>query len=392
MFKYSVKFLQVLCLLSVVFASCSKKYSSDDSLAPQYSPSVIMGSNNRILYAYAPSTGKKNWETSFPSSIFACPMVYYNRVYVAVANTLSFGGMYDTLYKLNSSTGKLVKKMTILGAAPFSLKATPIAEGKLIYLATSVDSVYAIDTGTGAVTWRAGTDGPIESSPAIYDSFIYVATTAGSVYCIDKLTGARHWVYSAGAGKSFTSSPSLSVPNLYVGCSDSAVYCIKLKSTTSTGVLNWIYKTNGPVTSSPAVTGGKCIFGCKDYYVYSVDVISGGLNQKFRTATDVTSSPVVSAAKDVVYIGGYDHILYALNVLDLTVRWKYPTSGLIKSSPLLYKGMVYIGSYDHAFYAIDALTGTLKWTTTIEGDMECSPAIEDYSHMQYNSQVSGFTN
>jgi outer membrane protein assembly factor BamB len=111
-----------------------------------------------------------------------------------------------------------------------------------------------------------------------------------------------------------------------------------------------------------------------------------------RTQTDVVSSPSVSSDKKLVYIGGTDHILYALNIIDGSVNWYYPTSGSIRSSPLVYKGVVYVGSYDHSFYAIDGATGNLKWVKTIEGDMETSPAVEDYSNVQYNSQISGYLN
>jgi outer membrane protein assembly factor BamB len=108
------------------------------------------------------------------------------------------------------------------------------------------------------------------------------------------------------------------------------------------------------------------------------------------TLSNVNSSPVIYG--QVVYIGSNDYNLYALNIINGGIKWKFSTNGLIKSSPLAYKGTIYIGSYDKYFYAVDSAAGTLKWSANVNGQMQCSPAIEDYSRNQYNSQMSGYTN
>ncbi len=394
------KLLLLVCCISFMISSCSKKYSSDDSLTPQYSPSVIIGSNTGILYAYNPSTGVKNWELSLGNSIWASPLTYRGRLYVGVVNlTSTSGGVCDTLYKIDPKTGKIVKRMTVDGASPytFGFRATPIADGKLIYLATTGDSLFAIDTGTGAVAWRKGTDvSGMISSPVIVGDQLYVATTGGNVYAFDKATGALIWNNPTVPGRRFESSPAVNDSLLFIGSTtDSNMYCINLRKAPgyTPGVTNWTHKTGGAIKSSPAALAGRVIFGANDNYVYSVDETTNIENWRFRTLTkEVVSSPVISADKKLVYIGGTDHILYALNVADGTVGWTYPTNGSITSSPLAYKGTVFIGSYDKVLYAIDEQSHSLKWITTVGGDIDCSPAVEDYSNVQHNSQISGYVN
>jgi outer membrane protein assembly factor BamB len=404
MAKRITKILFAICIVSLLIPSCAKKYSTDDTLAPQYSPSVIMGSDNHILYGLHPVTGNKNWELSLPAATYASPLVYRGRLYIGITNIGSVLGIgTDTLYKINPQTGKIVMRMHVQAAPPFSILATPIADGKLIYIATSNDSVYAIDTGTAAVAWRMGTDGTtIISSPVIFGNQIYVATTGGHIYAFDKATGINiatgtdYWdnTGSPTLGMSFQSSPAINDSLLFIGSIDSAVYCYDLKKASphTPGTLLWKFKTKGPVYSSPAALAGQCLVGCSDYNIYSIDEVTALERWHHTTKTDVVSSPVVSADKKLVYIGGTDHILYALNIIDGSVNWFYPTNGSIRSSPLVYNNVVYVGSYDHSFYAIDAASGNLKWVKTIEGDMECSPAVEDYSNLQHNSQISGYVN
>ena len=394
------KTLLAFCWVAFVFSACSKKYSTDDAITPQYSPSVIMGSNSHILYGINPITGAKNWELSLPGTIYASPLTYRGRLYIGIST--STAGNTDTLYKINPQTGKIVMRMYVAGASPFSIKATPIADGKLIYLATTNDSVYALDTGTAVVSWRVGIDGTsIESSPVLLGDQLYVATLGGTIVALDKTTGypvgtsGPVWSYTApGTGKSFFSSPAINDSLLFIGCTDSAVYCLNLKKAMpyTPGSLNWIFKTKGTVLSSPLAIAGRCIFGCSDYYVYSVDAITGDSNWHYKTQTEVVSSPVISADKSLIYIGGTDHVLYALEIAEGHVRWTYPTNGSIRSSPLVYKGIVYVGSYDQVLYAIDGTFGNLKWTKTIGVQMDCSPAVEDFTNVQHNSQISGYTN
>ena len=394
MLQRLTKSMLTLVAVSFIFASCTKKqYSSDAALTPSYSPSIFMGSDNRVLYALNPSTGVKNWEYSFPQTIYASPLVYNDMVYIGTTNALGTFGNCDTLYKFNAKTGALMNKIVINNALTFTIMATPIAADSILYVATSNDTIYAIDTGRFSIKWSYGADGPLQSSPTIYNGHVYFASTAGTVYCVDKTLGTLIWTYSTGGGKSFTSSPSISDPYLYIGCSDSSMYCIYINNPgTTSAALKWTFKTNGPITSSPANINGRCIFGSNDFNVYCVDSMTGGKMWSFPTSSNVNSSPVISYSKDLVYIASNDYNLYALTIQYGTQKWKFATNGLIKSSPLDYKGTVYIGSYDKYMYALDGEQGTLKWSVNIDGQMECSPAIDDYSGNQYNSQVSGYSN
>jgi outer membrane protein assembly factor BamB len=406
---YRWRNLFVMLVAAVLFvAGCKKQFSSDNPLPTSYYPSIILSSDNKVVYAVDPGTGKKNWEFSMPvgltnpSIYFApSPLVYNNMVYMGAYNS-------DTIYKINGKTGALVKKMIIYPYAYFTLQSTPIADGKLLYISTTNDTLYAIDTGTGNVAWKFASSWdqtPFVASPVIYQNNIYVASTGGHVYCIDKLngpdatTGLPIWDYpgyDSVATGSFVSSPTISAPYLYVGSkNDSNMYCIYLNPAPpptpvdpTPGQLRWRFKTLGNITSSPTSYAGICLFGCSDFRLYCVDTQTGTAKWTFATSSQISSSPIIS--NQVVYVGSYDYNLYAVNLINGKKKWNFATKGLIKSSPLPYNGSVYVGSYDGYLYSVDSAFGTLKWSFKINGNIECSPAIDDYSNKQYNSGISGY--
>ena len=54
--------------------------------------------------------------------------------------------------------------------------------------------------------------------------------------------------------------------------------------------------------------------------------------------------------------------------------WKFNTGGQV-DSPTVVDDVVYVGSYDHKIYALDAANGTLIWNYTTGGRVYSSPAV-----------------
>ena len=179
------------------------------------------------------------------------------------------------------------------------------------------------------------------------------------------------------------------------GCSGSPKTCAPL----------WTAKTGAGIYSSPAVANGVMYIGSGDQKLYAFDAKGvTGCSGSPKTCTPlwraltgsfVYSSPTV--ANGVVYVGSNDSKLYAFDAAGNTncsgtfVRtckplWTGATGSYIYSSPAVANGIVYIGSFDHKLYAFDATgttgcSGTPKtcdplWTgTTGSALYEASPAV-----------------
>ncbi len=95
----------------------------------------------------------------------------------------------------------------------------------------------------------------------------------------------------------------------------------------------------------------------------------------FDCEDEVRASPLV--ADGVVYIGSYDHNLYALNSQTGSFIWKYPTEGGIAGKPAIQENNLYIGSADHRLHVIQARTGRVNWTYFTHGPVWSSPHIAE---------------
>jgi eukaryotic-like serine/threonine-protein kinase len=71
----------------------------------------------------------------------------------------------------------------------------------------------------------------------------------------------------------------------------------------------------------------------------------------------------------VIYIGSYDHKLYALDAVTGDILWTYTTGGGIAYSPTVANGMVYVGSNDGNIYAFKSSTSSPSSAVTIRTGM-----------------------
>src|SRR5262245_40319643 len=80
---------------------------------------------------------------------------------------------------------------------------------------------------------------------------------------------------------------------------------------------------------------------------------------KFSTGERVVSSPVWSDG--VIYFGGDDGNVYAVEATTGRQIWKQATGGPVPSTPAVVGGTVYAVSYDGKLYALAAKTGAVRW-------------------------------
>jgi len=163
--------------------------------------------------------------------------------------------------------------------------------------------------------------------------------------------------------------------------------------------VKWKFPTGDRIVSSPVFADGVIYFGGDDGNVYAVDAANGRQLWKRRTGGPVAATPAVAGG--VLYVGSYDGKFYALDTRTGTPLWKFATGGerrfeakglhgmlpknqtiadpfdVYLSSPVLAGGIVYFGSGDGNVYAVDAVTGDLKWKFLTGDVVHASPAYAD---------------
>lgn len=139
------------------------------------------------------------------------------------------------------------------------------------------------------------------------------------------------------------------------------------------GTQKWRFETGGDVDSSPAIAeDGTVYVGSYDHNLYAFNP-DGTEKWRFQTGREIDSSPAI-AADGTLYVGSWDDNVYAINP-DGSEAWSFETGGDVETSPAIAEdGTVYIGSNDDTLYALNP-DGTLKWGFETDGDVESSPAI-----------------
>ncbi len=138
----------------------------------------------------------------------------------------------------------------------------------------------------------------------------------------------------------------------------------------------WTAAVEGMIgISSPTVAHGMVYVGSFDHKVYAFDATTGRRVWATPTKDTIYSSPAV--ANGVVYIGSADSNVYALNASSGQVIWSFSTGGVVGSSPAVVDGVVYIGSSDSKMYALNASSGQVIWSFRTGANINSSPAIID---------------
>jgi eukaryotic-like serine/threonine-protein kinase len=114
----------------------------------------------------------------------------------------------------------------------------------------------------------------------------------------------------------------------------------------------------------------------------SAAVENNRLLWKFDCEDEIRGSPIYD--NGVIYIGSYDHNLYAIRAEDGELIWKFAAEAGIVGKPIIYENNLYFGSEDQRLYAISTRTGKLSWSFTSEGPIRCSPNIAE-GHIFFGS-------
>ncbi|WP_413668745.1 PQQ-binding-like beta-propeller repeat protein [Mucilaginibacter sp. Mucisp86] len=116
--------------------------------------------------------------------------------------------------------------------------------------------------------------------------------------------------------------------------------------------------------------------GGHDKNLYALNANTGALIWKYTAQGGMEySSPVL--VNGILYIGSVDHNMYALDPVTGALKWKFATQSSIMSVPAIVNGIVYFGSDDSYVYAVDALTGTLKWKYKTGFNADTDPLVKN---------------
>nr|BFD88381.1 hypothetical protein StreXyl84_77820 [Streptomyces sp. Xyl84] len=134
----------------------------------------------------------------------------------------------------------------------------------------------------------------------------------------------------------------------------------------------WEYPTGGPLQEplgAPTAADGMVFVGGWDHVLHAVDADTGTKRWSFTAKDRIVSSPAVS--NGVVYVGSRDGHLYALDEATGKQLWAFPGGEpFYSSSPVVSEGTVFIGGTKGTFFAVNSADGSERWKFRTEGTGE----------------------
>lgn len=270
--------------------------------------------------------------------------------------------------------------------------AAAIGPDGTVYAGANDGLLYAFHGATGRLRWTFDTRIPffgIYSAPALgADGTLYFGSKR-RVYALTPPAadgGEANVRWSLDVVDMQTSPVLADDGTLYLAVNDTQSY----EGTSIVGALRappsgtrpqvvWDRKLPKGMVSSPALANGVLFFGGFDGHVYALDASTGSERWKTTIGSPVEVSPAISE-DGILYIGANDGIVYALDSGTGAERWRFETrkatDGIFSSPAIGVDGTVYIGANDGYVYALNGQTGGLIWEFSAGLPVLSSPTVD----------------
>ncbi|XP_057696637.1 beta-alanine-activating enzyme isoform X1 [Corythoichthys intestinalis] len=225
---------------------------------------MMVGSHDGFLYALDLQAKRCIWTRDCESgAVFSSPHLDTTCRHLYAA---TLGGK---LLCLNPDSGNVL--WSHCRNVPFF--SSPKVAGDASVAIGSVDgNILCFDKG-GTLLWQFLTDGPVFSSPCVTSNLqrLLCGSHDGRVYCLNATDGSPLWTFQT-AGKVFASSCAFDGGTrgelLGVASTDGTVYILDARD----GSELCSRTLPGELFSSPAVFGRSLVIGCRNDYVYCLQM------------------------------------------------------------------------------------------------------------------------
>jgi outer membrane protein assembly factor BamB len=253
---------------------------------------------------------------------------------------------------------------------------TPVVVDGLVYYPQNSDgdTLFALDAVTGDIDWMFTGTGSTDDAVTVKNGYVYIASD--SLWCLDALTGERIWANGDADGTA--STPAVVDGRVYCGRTISYVPPIVgiLCLDAVTGVELWSDSLlSGRMVSCMTVWNDMVFVPTYLGPLYALDILDGSVIWMNTDAQDGywDSSPTVDDA--VIYIGGFDGYLRAIDANSGETIWTTDFSNYITATPAYHEGYIYIGADAGPFASVNAFNGIFNWTNNLA--IHGSPGVAD---------------
>ncbi|RQG93325.1 pyrrolo-quinoline quinone [Natrarchaeobius halalkaliphilus] len=275
---------------------------------------VHVGTKEGTIYSLEPATGEQRWEADLPGS---------HTTALAVSDGQLYAGHTAGCSALETATGAEV--WTHETDAPVA--GSPAIDDDRewsqprVFVGTDDETVLSLESESGEESWSVPADGAVTDGPTVADGRVYVGDDGGTMLALDGETGQSWFTYEIRGA--FTSSATVlgdeseteeEDGTTFIGADDGYLHV----TGTTFGrrkVRGWLFAKkgialDGEVRSSPIVVGDVVCVGDSTGSLYGIDAEEFDHLWHFRTEGPISSTPAVGNNR--LFVGSEDERLYCL--------------------------------------------------------------------------------
>ena len=222
---------------------------ADQRLADAYlvDDQLYLATQDGYVFAVHAHTGAGRWMRRVTAGGFRIkrPAHAGNRVIFNTSTQLLVLDRYSGLARAETELG-------------FPAGSAAVTDGVNIFLGGLNQRFYCFDVDSLFEIWKASTNGPINSAPAVKDGRLYVASDDSGVYACVAANKQFFW-QTATTGPN-TADLVADAAGVYVASRDLSLYFFDLRF----GRIRWRARFSGPLYEPPVLTAGVAYQYCPD--------------------------------------------------------------------------------------------------------------------------------
>ncbi|MCC6617169.1 MAG: serine/threonine-protein kinase [Anaerolineae bacterium] len=137
----------------------------------------------------------------------------------------------------------------------------------------------------------------------------------------------------------------------------------------------WTFKTEDEIRTSPAIWKDMVFIGSYDTNMWALNLENGELVWKFPTNAGIASSPVIDETNRALIFGSEDYRVYSLDARTGRANWTFNTQDRVRGTPRIAHNHVFFGSDDGRVYALNAVNGKKVWDFETGAPVRSRPAV-----------------
>jgi outer membrane protein assembly factor BamB len=135
----------------------------------------------------------------------------------------------------------------------------------------------------------------------------------------------------------------------------------------------WTFTCEDEIRGTASYADGVIYIGSYDHNMYALEADNGKFIWKYAAEGGIVSKPAIDDNK--VYFGSTDQHVHAISCRGGKKIWVHSTDGAIYSSPTIAEGHLFIGSDDEYLHVVNLMAGREAWSVNLGSSVRSSPIV-----------------